>query len=64
MNKENPCLKFACAIQKCLELNAYEQSKCLDEIAELKLCCFTKVFPQKKDSVSCSNKWKEEFENQ
>ena len=34
-----PCQKFACAIQKCLAANNYDEDKCKDAKEAMKKCC-------------------------
>ena len=34
-----PCKKYACAIQKCLESNNYNQDKCEYAIEAMRKCC-------------------------
>ena len=37
-NKE-PCKKYACLIQRCLEVNNYDAKSCSDSIDALRRCC-------------------------
>lgn len=38
-DKKEPCLPQACAIQRCLETNGYNEAKCTKVIDDLYLCC-------------------------
>jgi hypothetical protein len=35
----DPCKKFACAIQSCLEKNNYQEEKCKKQLENLLDCC-------------------------
>ncbi|XP_014474874.1 PREDICTED: cx9C motif-containing protein 4 [Dinoponera quadriceps] len=35
----DPCKKFACKLQKCLNENIYQPSRCQEVIEELRICC-------------------------
>ena len=39
MPSKDPCLKYACKIQVCLEKNKYQESKCQFEINNILKCC-------------------------
>ncbi|ESO83794.1 hypothetical protein LOTGIDRAFT_132754 [Lottia gigantea] len=39
MPKTDPCQKQACAIQKCLQANNYQESKCESVLEDMKKCC-------------------------
>ncbi|XP_053129547.1 cx9C motif-containing protein 4 [Hemicordylus capensis] len=51
MPQKDPCQKFACEIQKCLQANNYLESKCEAVIQEMRRCCAR--YP-KGHSTSCS----------
>ena len=38
-NKKDPCLKFACRLQTCLDRKGYDDQKCLKEIGDIRECC-------------------------
>ena len=37
--KTDPCQKFACELQVCLQKNNYQESKCQEAIQRLVKCC-------------------------
>ena len=37
--KTDPCQKFACELQVCLQKNNYQESKCQEAIKRLVKCC-------------------------
>ncbi|KAL9913270.1 cx9C motif-containing protein 4 [Glossina fuscipes] len=37
--RKDPCKKNACRIQACLKENNYQESKCLDVLEQMRLCC-------------------------
>ena len=37
--KRDPCLKFACEMQKCLQNSSYNESKCANVLLKIKKCC-------------------------
>ena len=37
-NKKDPCLKFACRLQTCLDRKGYDDQKCLKEIGDIREC--------------------------
>ena len=37
--KSDPCQKFACELQVCLQKNHYQESKCQEAIKRLVKCC-------------------------
>lgn len=39
MPKPDPCKKFACAIQKCLSENDFQELRCTKQIDNLRECC-------------------------
>ena len=39
--KTDPCQKFACELQVCLQKNNYQESKCQEAIKRLVKCCQT-----------------------
>ncbi|XP_027851874.1 cx9C motif-containing protein 4 [Aphis gossypii] len=39
MPKPDPCKKLACAIQKCLSENDFQESRCTKHIDNLLECC-------------------------
>ncbi|XP_072837619.2 cx9C motif-containing protein 4 isoform X1 [Pogona vitticeps] len=39
MAKKDPCQKYACEIQKCLQANKYIESKCEAVFQEMRRCC-------------------------
>ncbi|XP_054284927.1 cx9C motif-containing protein 4 [Macrosteles quadrilineatus] len=39
MNKKDPCKIHACAIQKCLKENNFQEEKCTQFIEYLRNCC-------------------------
>ncbi|XP_037950219.1 cx9C motif-containing protein 4 [Teleopsis dalmanni] len=47
---KDPCKKYACRIQVCLQENQYQESKCQDLLEDLRLCCVK----WHKESVCCS----------
>lgn len=51
MGKKDPCKKWACAIQDCLQLNNFQEEKCQAVIDALYECC-AKLGTA--DSVVCS----------
>ncbi|XP_060688665.1 cx9C motif-containing protein 4 isoform X1 [Hemiscyllium ocellatum] len=56
MSTKDPCQKQACEIQKCLQANHYQESRCQHAIEEMHKCC--KIYA--KTSVCCSGFLKEE----
>jgi hypothetical protein len=38
-SQRDACLKYACAIQTCLDLKDWQEAKCIPEIAALVRCC-------------------------
>ncbi|XP_011497300.1 PREDICTED: cx9C motif-containing protein 4 [Ceratosolen solmsi marchali] len=50
MSTNDPCKKYACKLQKCLQDNVYQPAKCESVIEELRKCCI-KSNP---DSSVCS----------
>ena len=50
MPKKDPCKKYACEIQKCLNSKDFQEGKCQEEIERLKECCRT----WGKESICCS----------
>ncbi|XP_060612301.1 cx9C motif-containing protein 4 [Anolis sagrei] len=61
MAQKDPCQKYACEIQKCLQANNYVESKCEAAIQEMRKCC---VRYPKGRSISCSGFESEEKEKQ
>ncbi|XP_042336340.1 cx9C motif-containing protein 4 isoform X1 [Sceloporus undulatus] len=51
MAQKDPCQKYACEIQKCLQANNYMESKCEAAIQEMRRCCAR--YPKGR-SISCS----------
>ncbi|XP_050439475.1 cx9C motif-containing protein 4 [Adelges cooleyi] len=41
MPKPDPCKSLACAIQKCLSENDFQESRCTKQIQNLRECCKT-----------------------
>uniref|UniRef100_A0ABD2VW21 Cx9C motif-containing protein 4 n=1 Tax=Trichogramma kaykai TaxID=54128 RepID=A0ABD2VW21_9HYME len=39
MTTQDPCKKLACKLQKCLQENVYQPSRCEAVIEELRQCC-------------------------
>jgi hypothetical protein len=39
-NSKDPCKRYACKLQYCLEKNNYREEKCLMVVDELKHCCY------------------------
>lgn len=39
MPKTDPCKKFACAIQKCLSEQSYQEVRCKHVFEEMRQCC-------------------------
>jgi len=39
MVKKDPCLRYACEIQKCLQGNDYNEDRCVVAIQRLSDCC-------------------------
>ncbi|XP_051797535.1 cx9C motif-containing protein 4-like isoform X2 [Acanthochromis polyacanthus] len=39
MPQKDPCQQQACAIQKCLQANKYNESMCEDVIRKMRRCC-------------------------
>ena len=39
IQKSDPCQKFACELQVCLQKHQYQESKCQDAIKRLVKCC-------------------------
>ncbi|KAM9451016.1 cx9C motif-containing protein 4 isoform 1-T2 [Clarias gariepinus] len=37
--QKDPCLKHACAIQKCLQANSYSEDRCEDVFRAMRKCC-------------------------
>ncbi len=37
--ERDPCLKFACEMQKCLQNADYNETKCISVLMKLKKCC-------------------------
>ena len=37
--RKDPCLKFACRLQTCLDRKGYDDQKCLKEISDIRDCC-------------------------
>ncbi|XP_053554890.1 cx9C motif-containing protein 4 [Bombina bombina] len=37
--QKDPCQKAACAIQKCLQVNSYNERKCESELQAMRACC-------------------------
>ncbi|MCH0629535.1 hypothetical protein JNB11_06140 [Kocuria palustris] len=52
----DPCLPQACAIQRCLEKNGYNESKCSKVIDALYLCCKTFYEENGTDQTTCCPK--------
>ena len=50
MPKKDPCKKYACEIQKCLNSKNFQEGKCQEEIDRLKTCCRT----WGRESICCS----------
>ncbi|XP_044730013.1 cx9C motif-containing protein 4 [Chrysoperla carnea] len=46
----DPCKKFACRIQKCLQEHNFQEDRCQLEIEELRQCCVK----WKSESICCS----------
>ena len=40
-SKADPCQKYACELQVCLQKNNYQEDKCQETIKRLVKCCFT-----------------------
>ena len=38
-NRKDPCLKYACRLQTCLDRKGYDDQKCLNEIQDIRECC-------------------------
>ncbi|XP_044283130.1 cx9C motif-containing protein 4 [Varanus komodoensis] len=51
MAQKDPCKKYACQIQKCLQANNYLESKCEAIFQEMRRCCAR--YPKGR-STSCS----------
>ncbi|XP_055382254.1 cx9C motif-containing protein 4 [Condylostylus longicornis] len=49
-SKKDPCKKFACRIQSCLEKHKYQESRCLEELEDMRQCCLK----WHKESLCCS----------
>jgi len=47
---KDPCKKFACRIQSCLEKNKFQENKCLEELEDMRQCCLKWY----KESLCCS----------
>ncbi|XP_037940612.1 cx9C motif-containing protein 4-like [Teleopsis dalmanni] len=37
--RKDPCQDCSCRIQSCLQANKYQESKCLYELEQMRLCC-------------------------
>ncbi|XP_054736547.1 cx9C motif-containing protein 4 [Anastrepha obliqua] len=48
--RKDPCKKNACKIQACLSENNYQESKCLEVLEQMRLCCLK----WHKESTCCS----------
>uniref|UniRef100_A0A8D0C3E7 Cx9C motif-containing protein 4 n=1 Tax=Salvator merianae TaxID=96440 RepID=A0A8D0C3E7_SALMN len=51
MAQKDPCQKYACEIQKCLQANNYVESKCEAVLQKMRRCCAQ--YPEGR-SISCS----------
>ena len=55
------CQRYACRIQDCLSANGFDETKCGEEVEELKKCCF-KLWSEKCESANCQQPgWLKEF---
>nr|XP_038953321.1 cx9C motif-containing protein 4 isoform X1 [Rattus norvegicus] len=59
MPRKDPCQKYACELQKCLQANNYSESRCQAALQELPRCCAR--FPKGVSPV-CAGWEKEEEE--
>lgn len=50
MTTTDPCKPFACKLQKCLQDNVYQPSRCESVIEEIRQCCIKHAA----ESISCS----------
>lgn len=53
--KKDPCKKYACEIQKCLEESSYQEEKCDNAIKRMLSCCYK----WREESLCCSGFMKE-----
>lgn len=53
-NEQDPCKKFACQLQYCLQANNYNEIKCKQILLQLIKCCQTSYSTTKKVSDTCS----------
>ncbi|KAI8970189.1 hypothetical protein BDF20DRAFT_889787 [Mycotypha africana] len=60
--EESPCLKFACAIQDCLQKNDFQESKCKSQLAALDNCCKS-LLAQGGKSVCCPERKYKNMQN-
>ncbi|XP_065143348.1 cx9C motif-containing protein 4 [Paramisgurnus dabryanus] len=51
MSQKDPCQKQACEIQKCLQANRYNESRCESVIQAMRKCCEAHAG---ENSVCCS----------
>eukprot|EP00963_Diacronema_lutheri_P011534 scaffold1401_cov330-Pavlova_lutheri.AAC.122 len=49
-----PCEKAACAIQKCLKDNSFQEEACLQEVRRLQDCCKNLNEAARAENVHCS----------
>ncbi|XP_074864284.1 cx9C motif-containing protein 4 [Carettochelys insculpta] len=61
MPQKDPCQKQACEIQKCLQANNYQETRCEAAFQEMRRCCAR--YP-KGTSVCCSGFEREDRERE
>lgn len=64
MPSDDPCQKFACKLQDCLEAKGYDERQCQKAIEALKNCCLK--FREKSETVcdGFKNLWEKEKESE